>query len=50
LSETVYFFDHLQKLIKRKNTRSLIEVSQEKEISSDKSDLMKEYSLRYDKI
>jgi phage minor structural protein len=52
LSETVYFFDHLQKLIKRKNTRSLIEVSQEKEISSDKSDLMKDtlyVTTKYDK-
>ncbi|HBM6110180.1 TPA: phage tail spike protein [Enterococcus faecium] len=52
MSETVYFFDHLQKLIKRKNTRSLIEVSQEKEISSDKSDLMKDtlyVTTKYDK-
>lgn len=52
MSETVYFFDHLQKLIKRKNKRSLIEVSQEKEISSDKSDLMKDtlyVTTKYDK-
>ena len=52
MSETVYFFDHLQKLIKRKNTRSLIEVSQEKEISSDKSDLLKDtlyVTTKYDK-
>ncbi|HFJ6252769.1 TPA: peptidase M23, partial [Enterococcus faecium] len=52
MSETVYFFDHLQKLIKRKNKRSLIEVSQEKEITSDKSDLMKDtlqVTTTYDK-
>lgn len=52
MSETVYFFDHLQKLIKRKNTRSIIEDSQEKEITSDKSDLMKDtlqVTTTYDK-
>lgn len=52
MSETVYFFNHLQKLIKRKNTRSIIEDSQEKEITSDKSDLMKDtlqVTTTYDK-
>lgn len=42
MNSTVYFFDHMQKLIKRKNNNSLIEVAQEKEITADKSELMKD--------
>lgn len=40
MNSTVYFFDHMQKLIKRKNANSLIEATQEKEITADKSELM----------
>ncbi|EYT96255.1 phage tail spike protein [Enterococcus mundtii] len=52
MSETVYFFDHLQKMIKRKNKNKLIEVTQEKEITKDQSELMKDVlyvTVAYDK-
>ncbi|WP_206855005.1 phage tail spike protein [Candidatus Enterococcus mangumiae] len=52
MSETVYFFDHLQKMIKRKNKNKLIEVTQEKEITKDQSELMKDIlyvTVAYDK-
>lgn len=42
MSETAYFFDHLQKPIKRRNTRSLAEASQEKGVSPGKSDLIED--------
>ncbi|WOZ56243.1 minor head protein [Brochothrix phage BtpYZU03] len=39
---SVYFFDNKQQLIKIKNSRTLLQCLQEKEITSDKSDLMKD--------
>lgn len=52
MNGTVYFFDHLQRLIKRKSTKTLIEVSQEKEITADKSELLNDVlyvTTKYDK-
>lgn len=52
MNGTVYFFDHFQRLIKRKSTKTLIEVSQEKEITADKSELLNDVlyvTTKYDK-
>ncbi|ATF25154.1 phage tail tip lysozyme [Brochothrix thermosphacta] len=39
---SVYFFDNKQQLIKMKNNRTLMQCLQEQEITSDKSDLLKD--------
>lgn len=40
MNSTVYFFDNFQHLIKRKDAKNLIEVSQEKEITAEKKELL----------
>ncbi|MBO0482010.1 phage tail tip lysozyme [Candidatus Enterococcus courvalinii] len=40
MNSSVYFFDNFQHLIKRKDAKNLIEVSQEKEITAEKKELL----------
>lgn len=40
MNSTAYFFDNFQHLIKRKDAKNLIEVSQEKEITAEKKELL----------